>query len=106
MQIEEVCQKFMSEFSVIKTEISHIKDSVGALTEEMRDLKNQRYENGIDKGTLKNKVEYLETSVEKHIENHINRDNTTSQRNWGLWLLIIGSVVAGLIGWGFAVLKG
>ena len=110
MTIDEICQKVTGEISALraefKSEVGHIKESVSTLTDEVRAIKEHRYENGLDRGAMKHDVDYLKTTVERHIENHINRDDTKNQRNWQMWFLIISIIIGGLAGWIFYILRG
>lgn len=106
MEIDDVCREIMAEFAVLRAGQETQGYAINEIKEEIKAIKEQRYENGMQKATLVNTVSTLGTQVKEHIAKHTTQNGIRSQRNWGLWMAIITITLGGIAGWLFAYLKG
>ena len=83
------------------TILNEVKNQYGLLTNEIKELKEKT--DGIS--VMAHKIEELRKDYNEHEKQHNKDKNKASDRNWALWILLIGTILSSLGGLIFNLLK-
>jgi hypothetical protein len=85
--------------AAIATKLDNLYDDVHTIQTDVKELRESRYENGILSTSFDHQLGMLNEFRRKHELIHENLQEVKSQRQWQVWVIIIGAFISGFSGW-------